>query len=273
MPFRSFMWLAILGLAACSPAPEQAKPAKAVTVAPGLERAANLTGSLTKDKAMLAVYGAVQPWVSEDDQGKPWPRYRTFTAPPKIAEGQPRYYRIQPEILTQVGDSWVLVSGLSLPEAFHVDIGLVAVHYLRLEQGRWRVVGAWPWFLGGNSFGDPGDFSLSQGLLPGPTLLLDTGYSGMGQSCLSTNVIELTPQRPILRASILMEYDYLPTSPGSDLQEDEMRTAFTGTLKPDGGQSFLVLYRGEDGPRTAKYRLVPGQDEMAVTNAMDDDHC
>ena len=124
------------------------------------------------------------------------------------------------------------------------------------------MIGTWLGLAYGNGFGMPPDYSLRTGLLNYPTMMVKSGWMGQGQVLASEDVIEITPDGPVFRASV----PTLDDTTGA-AYEELRPCVLEGTIKPSrsGADSFLVDYKftseikGTD--RLVTYTLDPASGE------------
>ena len=186
------------------------------------------------DQAFLTVYGDYGKAVVKNDENE------TFDVMPAFA--------------VQFDDYVALVSKAQNREDAHVATGYVAAHYIKDGQ----VIGEWPDLGVGNGFGMPPDYSLRTGLLNYPTMMVQAGYTGQGQTIEWQTLIEITPDGPQTRAEVTTLDDTTGAAYG-----DLKPCVLEGKIKPsrENGDKFIVDYkftsdiRGED--RTVTYTIEP----------------
>lgn len=224
---------AILG--ACQKPAEQAEGAAATSAAPP---AASGTAA-----AFQAAWGSASPV--------------TYRAPDAAPEEEAMTYS-GGRLVPLGGDLFALVSAGQGGDG-HVSAGALAIHYLTRTPAGFTRTGAWPNIIDGGTFGAPPEWTVRTDLTPAPALVTMAGGTWQGYSCSSADLIELTPDRPILRtAGIPVAYD------DSGAREDGAE-AMEGALAPDiKGQSFSVRYTG-DRTATVRYAL-RGQRYEATTS-------
>jgi uncharacterized caspase-like protein len=193
------------------------------------------------DQAFRAVYGdngkATVEIKAEEDFGG---RMETFTFEPAFA--------------VKFDDYIALVSKGTNKEDAHVAAGRISAHYIKDGE----VIGTWQDLAYGNGFGMPPDYSLRTGLLNYPTMMVKAGWTGQGFTVGKEDIIEITPDGPVFRASVTT----LEDTTGSVY--DEMKPCvLEGKIKPSrsNADSFQVDYKftsdikGED--RLVTYTLDP----------------
>ena len=223
---------AVALLAACQRSAEPVEGPAAPTVAlPTASQAAVAVPSETD--AFLAAWGSASPVTYRAPDADPDDEAMTYTAGTLVPLGGGRFALVSEG---QGGD-------------FHVSTGALAVHYLTLTQTGFTRTGAWPNIIDGGTFGAPPQWAVRTDLTPAPALITTAGGTWQGYSCSSSDLIELMPDRPILRtASIPVGYD------DSGAKEDGAQE-MEGALAPDvKGQSFNVRYTG-DRAATVRYVL------------------
>ncbi|MBD3769237.1 MAG: caspase family protein [Rhodobacterales bacterium] len=177
------------------------------------------------DRAFSTVYGTYDTAVVENDNDE------TFDVTPAFA--------------VKFDDYIALVSKAKNREDSHVATGYLAAHYIKDGE----IIGKWPDLDVGNGFGMPPDYSLRTGLLNYPTMMVQAGYTGQGQTVEWQTLIEITPDGPQTRAEVTTLDDTTGAAYG-----DLKPCVLEGTIKPSrsGAASFLVDYkftseiRGED---------------------------
>jgi hypothetical protein len=130
-----------------------------------------------------------------------------------------------------------LVSG-GWTDSCHGCAGALAIHYLQRTPQGFRLTGAWPEIAQGASFGEPPQWRLRAGLFPQTAIEARSGGTWQGCTVGVADLIELTPERPIVRArGVLLDYD----NSGSGDEDN----AVHGELKArDIGRSFEADYTG-----------------------------
>jgi len=133
------------------------------------------------------------------------------------------------------GDAYAFISS-GQGEEYHAASGALSIHYLKKTPQGFERTGAWPNFLTGGSWGAAPDWKIRNDLMPGPALITTAGGTWQGYSCGWTDVVELTPQRPILRAETLRtSYE--------DASKDEPGPSYDSVLEPgEKGRTFRLRY-------------------------------
>ncbi len=178
-----------------------------------------------------------------------------YTYTPTDVEGQTG--------LIQLGERLALVSDGHEDNETGVAQGLVSVHYFQREGEHLKAVGAWPNLSQTGSNGRISGASLRRDILQNPVLLVRGG--GMQQGCgmAFVDLIELTPQAPILRASVQTGYSWTGRDEdGNELPPTELSSTIARTAK-----GFKVVYMGEVN-RTVEY--VKRGDNYVPTTPIDD---
>lgn len=226
---KSASWLIAsvlaLSVAACQqPQPEAPKDDRAAStpVAPPVGPTAPLSAAETAQAFQAA-------W----DQAPPVRR----PAPEESGGGQ---FTFDSGRLTPLGgDRYALVSEGQGEDA-HVSPGALAIHYVTRTADGFRRADADPLILTDGTFGKAPDWSIREGLLPAPALLTESGGTWQGYTCTGADVVELTPQRPILRAAnVKLHYSDASGNPNSDGGQID------GRFEPGApGRDFKVRYVG-----------------------------
>lgn len=123
----------------------------------------------------------------------------------------------------------------------HVDSGSLSIHYLQRTGDNFTRIGSWPGFLVSGTFGNPPQWTIRTDLTPSPTLVAEAGGTWQGYTCTWAHVIELTPDKPVVRI------DQIPTSysDGGAREEGETKS-MEGILIPgQKGKSMRVRYTGD----------------------------
>lgn len=143
------------------------------------------------------------------------------------------------------GDRYALVSNGQGEDA-HVSPGAVAIHYLQRTPDGFRRLPAAPLIVDGGTFGNPPEWTLQQGLLPNPALVATSGGTWQGYTCSGASVVELTPERPVLRAGYVRLY----YSDGGAAEDESKAREMEGRLLPGTpGRAFVVQYSGASQAR------------------------
>lgn len=123
----------------------------------------------------------------------------------------------------------------------HVNAGSLSIHYLQRTGDRFTRIGSWPGFLVSGTFGNPPQWKIRTDLTPSPTLVAEAGGTWQGYSCGWAHVIELTPDKPIVRI------DQIATSySDSGAREEGETKSMEGVLIPgQKGRSIRVRYTGD----------------------------
>lgn len=240
---RSRLAVSLLVLvAACGQPPERAEaPAKADVAASA--PTGGTSAAPSEAAAFQAAWGSAPPVAYRAPDAGPDDETQTYAKGTLVPLG---------------GDRFALVSeGQGGDE--HVSGGALAIHYLNRTPAGFVRTGAWPNLVEGGTFGAPPTWTVRTDLTPAPALVTEAGGTWQGYSCSWSDVVELTPERPILRTEgIPVAYD------DSGAKEDGAE-AMEGALSPDiKGQSFSVRYSG-DRTETVRYAL-RGQRYEATTS-------
>ena len=232
-------------LAACGQPAEQAEPPVAGDATPAVpapgDAGANAS-ALSEAAAFQAAWGSAPPVVYRAPDAKPDDEAMTYSKGTLVPLG---------------GDRFALVSEGQGGDG-HVSAGALAIHYLNRAPGGFTRIGAWPDIVSGGTFGSPPQWTIRADLTPAPALVTEAGGTWQGYSCSWSDVVELTPQRPIVRADgIPVGYD---DSGAKETGAEDMEGALTPDIK---GQSFSVRYTG-DRTDVVRYAL-SGERYQATT--------
>lgn len=138
------------------------------------------------------------------------------------------------------GDQFAFVSDGQGGEA-HASAGALAIHYLKRTVTGFERIGSWPGVLVSGSWGSPPEWKIRTDLTPSPTLVAEAGGTWQGYTCTWAHVIELTPQRPVLR----IDQIGLSYSDGG-AREDGVGRKMEGVLIPgQKGKTMRVRYSGD----------------------------
>lgn len=150
-------------------------------------------------------------------------------------------YAYTPAELYWAGDQAILVSSGKSADC-HGCTGALAIHYLRRGPNGLVLTGSWPEIVPGTSWGLAPSWKLRADLTPHPALQTERGGTWQGYTCTWADLIELTPERPIVRLSGL-ETGY------SDSGSDQAKgVGVDGEIKPgERGRTLTVEYAGETG--------------------------
>ncbi|MNV10484.1 hypothetical protein D3C71_1010130 [compost metagenome] len=177
-------------------------------------------------------------------------------APPPIernetTDGQTehRTYR-SGKLIPLDGDRFAFISEGHGGEA-HVSAGALAIHYLKRTGDGFERVGSWPAFLVSGTWGSPPEWKIRTDLTPSPTVIAEGGGTWQGYTCSWAHVIELTPQRPVIRIDqIGMSYS------DGGARVDGSSKSMEGVLIPgQKGKTMRVRYTG-DVDETVTYAKV-----------------
>lgn len=216
--------LATLLLAGCERAGDRPPPAP---VAPGPKTSAESTAAPQLSPEQLAALAFRAAWGG---------------APPiehGEGEGGPQTFR-SGRLTPVQGDVYALVSEGHGGDS-HAASGSLAVHYLRRTADGFERLGAWPALVSGGSWGNPPEWEVREDLTPGPAIVATGGGVWQGYACEWADVVELTPERPILRA------DNLHLGYSSEGALGDAGDRYQGVIRAGRkGQTFLVDYDRPD---------------------------
>ncbi|MGV3578157.1 hypothetical protein [Brevundimonas sp.] len=243
---RTALAVSILALlAACGQPAEQAE-APDVLVGPATALpTATAPAANDEAAAFQAAWGSAAPVTYRAPDAKPDDEAMTYAKGTLVPLG---------------GDRFALVSEGQGGDG-HVSAGALAIHYLNRTPGGFTRIGAWPDIVSGGTFGSPPQWLIRTDLTPAPALVTEAGGTWQGYSCSWSDVVELTPQRPVVRADgIPVGYD---DSGAKETGAEDMEGALTPDIK---GQSFSVRYTGD---RTDVVRYALSGDRYQATTRPD----
>ena len=152
---------------------------------------------------------------------------------------------IQNSKLVDLGQGrWALISEGQGGEG-HVSSGSLSIHYLRRTADGFERIGAWPEIGVGGTWGAPPQWEVRTDLTPSPAITAQAGGTWQGYTCTWGQLIELTPERPIVRAGQLkMNFD-------SSGALGDSGQSYEGRLVPGRvGQTFKLDYENSDNDVT-----------------------
>lgn len=117
-----------------------------------------------------------------------------------------------PRAVVHLGRTLVLVSSGDVEPDCHGCSGLVTIHYLRRVASGYRVMGGWAYSLQ-STWGRPPDLLIRRGLFRWPTLATEGFWPGDCDESWS-EMVELTPARPVWRAYLRTDLDSMIIRPG-----------------------------------------------------------
>ena len=143
--------------------------------------------------------------------------------------------------VVQLGTNlYALISSGHVEGAGAATPGALAIHYLRRVEDGFLRVEVPPMFIAGGSSGAPPSFDLRSDLMPAPTVVIESGSTSQGETCVITHLVELTPSHPVQRTLDI------PTARETADDEGE----WTGELQPGRrGRDFAVQYSGASDAR------------------------
>lgn len=132
-------------------------------------------------------------------------------------------------------DLYALISSGHASSARASSPGALAFHYLSRTEDGFRRLDVSPIFIAGGSGGEPPSFTIRDDLTPAPAVVITTAGA-----CAKTQIVELTPSHPVLRARDI------PTARSTDSGEGGWEGALqTGRV----GRDFEVQYSGASESR------------------------
>lgn len=248
---RNFAVICVFfGLAACDqagrPAPVDTTLAKAPPTVTSTPEAADDESASSPEllAAFAATYGSAPP----------------FSSTVHRSDGDIEMsYR--PGGLIHTGDLVVFWALGEVPDGSHVDLGSLSVAYLREAGSSFTVVQRWPDVAEGRGFGAPPDVEVRSDLLDEPVLVTKSGWSGQGCSVGFADLIELTPQGPVTRATIQTDFEKDADAFEAKILPLDHKTAFNVTFSGTViSPTKTVTYRsnGKTYEPTTKLDDLPG---------------
>lgn len=226
---------ATLMLSACGNEPEAGEEAAVSTGAAEDEVAApELSGDEANALAFQAAWEAAAPVTASDPRASDEEDDRW----PEPVEGS---FEFREGHVVQLGTNlYALISSGYVEGAGHATPGALAIHYLRREDDGFRRVEVPPMFIAGGSSGQAPTFEIRTDLMPAPTVVIESGMTNQGDTCVVTDLVELTPSHPVQRSLDI------PTAHEAEDGEDN----WTGAFEPGRrGRDFAVQYSGASDAR------------------------
>lgn len=218
----------LLGLAGCQPETDtQADETVSTGAAEDEVAAPELAADLAEARAFEAAWDAAAPVTASDprlndDEDARWPE-----------PIQGSYVFEGGELVPLSTDLFALVSSGHTQSGR--GKGAVAIHYLTQTEDGFRRVGSEPLFIAGGDAGQPPSFIVEQGLTPSPALVITTSIPANGGTCASSQLVELAPSQPVLRA----------TGIPARYQAAQADRSWQGAFQPGRtGRDFDVGYTG-----------------------------
>lgn len=223
--------LAVLALSACQ-RPAEEKTAEAAAPPPAAPTSALPAVDLDSSEQQGLAFRAA------------WDRAPPATSPAPEQSGGGAFTYSSGKLTPLGGDRYAFVSD-GQGEEGHVSPGAIAIHYLQRTPDGFRRLDVDPLIVPGGTFGNAPDWSVRTGLLPGPAIVAESGGTWQGYTCSGSAVVELTPERPLLRAG----YVRLFYSNDGAVEGPQAQT-LEGRLVPGTpGRDFAVQYSGASGAR------------------------
>ncbi len=117
--------------------------------------------------------------------------------------------------------------------------GTLAIHYLRRSGKDYSLIKAWPAI--GGATGQSVSWTLRPDLEGGPAILASHDEGGPDCQQTYSQIIALTPDKPVVRANLLMAVHY---DPGPDPDHSPPYHARAKLLPGERGKSFALEYAG-----------------------------
>lgn len=226
----------VLALSACQRAADDKKTADAASPSPPAAAASS---------AVLPAVDVNSPEQLGLAFRAAWDRAPPATSPAPEESGGGDFTYASGRLTPLGGDRYAFVSD-GQGEEGHVSPGAIAIHYLQRTPDGFRRVDAAPLIVPGGTFGNAPDWSVRPGLLPHPAMIAESGGTWQGYTCSGAAVIELTPERPVLRA----DYVRLHYSDDGAVEDPKQAETMDGRLVPGTrGRDFAVQYSGASRAR------------------------
>jgi hypothetical protein len=118
--------------------------------------------------------------------------------------------------------------------------GALAIHYLKRSGGTFSLVKAWP-AIGNAGVGGQAIWTTRPDLEGGPAILASHDEFGPGCRQSYSQLIALTPDKPVVRANVLTAVNY---DPGPEPDRSPAYQAKAKILPGERGKSFALQYAG-----------------------------
>lgn len=168
---------------------------------------------------------------------------------PAPAGGRESCYRYEPAGTVRLGKTEAFISE-AFTEDCHGCFGTLSIHYLRQVNNAFERAGSWEDIAAGNGWGRPPSWTVRRDLTRYPALEIRTEFSNNGYGCEWISLIELTPNRPIIRIQ--------QTAAGYDTTGavgHERGQAITSAFRLDRDGNINLVFEGTS-VGTLKYSLI-----------------
>lgn len=193
--------------------------------------------ALEKPPAQPVIYTAADLLTAfKEAYGQPAPVETTDDTDQKTIYNPAALVDITPEIVA------LIVKG-EIPDGCHACSGSDSIFYLRHTGKSFELLGRWPNIGGQAEYGHAADWTQRNDLTKYPALFFTSSGGGMGCDITSSDIVELTPSRPILRAqNVITELEYTPGE-----GEKTPAQSLKGVLSTTGPNHTLqVIYTGTE---------------------------
>lgn len=225
----------VLGLAGCQ-AETAAKADESISTGAAEDEVAApvLTEDQANARAFDAAWDAAAPVTASDPRLGDEDDHRW----PEPISG--RYEFRSGQVVQLSTDLYALISSGHVEGAGRTTSGALAFHYLTRTVDGFRRLDVDPIFIAGGVSGQPPSFAVRRDLTPAPTVVIDTRSEDNDGACVVTQLVELTPSHPVLRATDIPTA-YVPTG-GSGGWEGALASGRSG-------RDFEVQYSGASEAR------------------------
>jgi hypothetical protein len=202
----------------------------------GCQRQQQAQAPVEKPPAQPTVYTAADLLTAfKAAYGQPVPVQATDQNGDTVVYNPAALIDITPEIAA------LIVKG-EIPDGCHACTGADSIFYMRHEGKAFELLGKWPDIAGAAGYGQAADWTTRSDLTKYPALLFTSSDGGQGCSTTGSDILELTPSRPILRAqNVVTQLDYQPHEDETDSKH------LKGVMSAQGPNHALrVTYTGSE---------------------------
>jgi hypothetical protein len=238
----------LLAAVAAGCGPSSRSPNATVSPAPATPAVEAATAQNGADllTAFRVAFGAPAPYVTKVNVGDQYnPELETLSFTPQA------FINLGPGLVALVSKG----EGASTGNDAHASAGALTVHYLRLDQNGFTLLGRWTVPGSGIGYGLPAPWTLRSDLDDDPVMLLQAEDSGMGCYGETDTLFALTPTGPEKRVSFLR----ISENKQDDASSSSQNFKYDGAIVPIArGASFAVDYTGTLNKRVVFTKMPDG---------------